>query len=142
MIWLPYANVRANLDVLKLEHIFDVVYEGMQCLRDIYSGVLGRDVRMWHNQPAALLAYVAAAEKEVRGRGLQGEPRVIRAHVALSRAGYPLAPVPPSWYGSPEFHIAQRSHLIRVDPVHYARRLPFTTPIDIPLVWPSERKTK
>lgn len=141
MIWLPFASTKANLEVLTDEHVFDVVFEGLDCLRNIYRGDLSwRNARMWGQRPAALLAYVASAEREMVRRGYEPEQRVMRAHVALSRDGWSLAPVPPWWYGTPDFHLAQRSHLIRVTPTHYAQRLPFTTPIELPLVWPQERK--
>jgi hypothetical protein len=140
MIWLPFASTKANLDVLNDQHIFEIVYEGLQCLRNIYVGDLSwRDARMWGEHPAALLAYVSRAEREMVQRGHSAEPRVLSAHVALSRAGWPLAPVPPRWYGNPRFHLSQRSHLIRVDPEYYARRMPPTTPLELPLIWPNER---
>jgi hypothetical protein len=143
VIWLPYANIRKNLDVLNDEHVQDVVIEGMQCLRDIYSaGVLGRDVRAWRKHPQGLLFYVISAEHELRKRGLIGEPRIRQAFTWVSRTEDTLAPVMPSWYGDPAFHLAQRSHLIRVDPEHYARRLPFTTPLELPIIWPTERKLR
>lgn len=139
MIWLPFPNTKTNLEVLTDTHIFEVVFEGMQCLRNIYVGDLSwRDAQMWANHPAALLLYVQRAEREMVRRGHEPEPRVRRAHVALSRAGWPLSPVPPWWYGNPHFHNTQRSNLIRVDPVHYARRLPPTTPLEMPLFWPKE----
>lgn len=142
MIWLPFANVRANLDVLTINHVYDVVYMGMQCLRDIYSEVLGRDVRAWRNHPQGLLYYVIAAEQEMRKRGKEGEPGVSHAFTWFGRNEKTMSPIMPSWYGDPKFHLAQRSHLIRVDPVHYARRLPLTTPLELALIWPSERKLK
>lgn len=141
MIWLPFANTKANLEVLKDEHIFDVVFEGLQCLRNIYAGRLDwRDARMWRNNPAALLLYTHRAEREMVHRGYPEEAKVRNAHVAMSDAGWSLAPVPPWWYGHPAYHTSQRSHLIRVDPTHYAQRLPFTTPLELPLYWPGERK--
>jgi hypothetical protein len=141
MIWLPFASTKANLEVLTDEHVFEVVFEGLDCLRNIYRGDLSwRNARMWGEHPAALLAYVAAAERETVHRGHNPEPRVIRAHVALSREGWPLAPVPPWWYGTPDFHLAQRSHLIRVNPTHYAQRMPPTTPLELPVIWPKERQ--
>lgn len=141
MIWLPFASTKANLEVLTDQHVFEVVYEGLQCLRNIYVGDLSwRDARMWGSHPATLLAYAAAAEREMVRRGHNPEPRVIRAHVALSRAEWPLAPVPPWWFGDPAYHESQRSHLIRIEPTHYAQRLPFTTRLELPLIWPQERK--
>lgn len=141
MIWLPYANTKANLEVLKDEHVLDVVLQGLQCLRNIYTGHLSwRDARMWRGHPAALLLYVHRAEREMVSRGYPEDPKVIRAHVALSEAGWSLAPVPPWWFGYPAFHRSQRSHLIRVDPEFYTRRMPFTTPLELPLYWPGERK--
>lgn len=141
IIWLPFASAKSNLDVLTDEHVFEVVFEGMDCLRNIFRGDLSwRNSRMWDGCPAALLLYVTRAEQEMVRRGYDPEPRVLRAHVALSREGWPLAPVPPWWFGMPGFHMAQRSHLIRVDPVHYARRLPPDTPLELPIIWPRERK--
>lgn len=141
MIWLPYPSTKANLDVLTDEHVCDVVFQGVQCLRNIYAGELSwRDTKAWHRNPAALLAYVHAAEREMVRRGFPAEPRVIRAHVALSCAGWSLAPVPPWWFGEPLYHEAQRSHLIRVTPTYYAQRLPPTTRLELPLIWPGERK--
>lgn len=141
MIWLPFANIRACLDVLTIDHVYDVVYEGMQCLRDIYTdNVNGRDVRAWRNHPQGLLFYVLAAEKEMRKRGMTGEPRVNNAFTWLGRNEPSMAPTMPSWYGDPAFHLAQRSHLIKVDPVHYARRLPLDTPLELPLIWPTDRR--
>lgn len=141
MIWMPFASSKANLDVLTDEHVFDVVFMGMQCLRNIYVGDLSwKDSRMWGTAPASLLLYTARAEREMVRRGYDPEPRVNSAHVALSRAGWPMAPVPPWWFGDPEFHESQRSHLIRVNPTHYAQRLPFTTRLDLPVIWPKERK--
>jgi hypothetical protein len=144
MIWLPYPNVRANLDVLADEHVTDIVLEGMQCLRDIYAGALGRDVRAWRKHPQGLLFYVLSAEKELgkRGMGAVGEHQIVSAFTWISRHEPTMSPKMPSWYGEPAFHLAQRSHLIRVDPVHYARRLPLTTPLELPLIWPVERKIK
>jgi hypothetical protein len=140
MIWLPFASSKANLEVLTDEHVFEVVFEGMQCLRNVYAGDLDwRDARAWSNAPAALLAYVARAEREMVRRGYPPEPRVIRAQVAMSRAGWSLAPVPPWWFGHPAFHLSQRSHLIRVNPTHYTRRMPFTTPLELPVIWPGEK---
>ena len=140
-IWLPFASAKANLKVLTDEHIFEVVFEGMQCLRNIVVGdVDWRDVKAWRNNPASLLFYVTHAEREMVRRGYDPEPRVLRAHVAMGRNGWSLAPVPPWWFGLPAFHVAQRSYLISVDPTHYARRMPFTTPLDLPLIWPGERK--
>lgn len=143
MIWLPFASSKANLDVLTDEHVFDVVFEGLECLRNIYSGDLAwRNAKAWAGAPAALLLYVTRAEREMVTRGYDPEPRVTRAHVWLSRAGWPMAPVPPWWFGSPVFHMSQRSHLIRVNPTHYAQRMPFTTPLEMPVVWPTERAFK
>jgi hypothetical protein len=140
MIWLPFANTKKNLEVLTDEHVFDVVFQGMQCLRNIYTSEFQwRDARMWAKHPAALLLYVTRAEREMVRRGYPPEPRVINAHVTLSQAGYPLAPVPPWWYGYPLFHVSQRSHLIRVNPHYYAQRMPFNTPLDEPLMWPNEK---
>jgi len=140
MIWLPFSSTHKNLEVLANEHIFEIVFEGLQCLRNIYVGDLSwRDARAWGEHPAALLHYVASAEREMVRRGYNPEQRVIRAHVALSRAGWPLAPVPPRWCGNPRFHLSQRSNLIRVNPEYYARRMPPTTPLEIPLMWPTER---
>jgi hypothetical protein len=141
MIWLPFANTKKNLDVLNDQHVFDVVFQGLQCLRHIYAGQLKwRDARAWAAAPAALLLYVHRAEREMVRRGYDPEPRVIRAHVALSDQGYSLAPVPPRWYGEPALHLSHRSHLIRVAPTYYAQRLPFDTPLELPLIWPGERK--
>lgn len=143
MIWLPYPSARANMKVLTDTHVFEVVCEGLQCLRNIYAGDLTwRDAAAWANHPAALLLYVARAHQEMVQRGYDPEPRVHRAHVALSRAGWPLAPVPPWWFGQPDFHLSQRSHLIRIDPVHYTRRMPLTTPLELPLIWPNEMRFK
>lgn len=139
MIWLPFANVKSNLTTLTDEHVMDVVFEGMQCLRNIYAeNISWRDARMWVDGPAGLLFYVVAAEKEMRERGHDPEPRVRKAFVAIARAYESLSPKMPLWYGNPEFHRAQRSHLIRVNPEHYARRMPFTTPLEMPLMWPGE----
>lgn len=141
MIWLPFANLRANLDVLTIDHIYDVVFAGMQCLRDIHvEEVSGRDVRAWRNHPVGLLMYVVAAEQEMRRRGMSGEPRVKTAFTWLGRNEPTMAPRMPAWYGDPAFHLSQRSHLIRVDPVHYARRLPLTTPLHLPVIWPVDRR--
>lgn len=141
MIWLPFANTKANLEVLRDDHVMDVVFEGLQCLRNIYNGQLSwLDAKAWAEHPAALLAYVASAEREMVRRGHAAEPRVIRAQLALSRAGWPLAPVPPWWFGNPEFHMAQRSSLIRIAPEYYAHRLPPTTLLELPLLWPSEMR--
>lgn len=143
MIWLPFANVKANIDVLTDAHICDVVFEGMQCLRDIHEpSVAGRDERAWRNHPAGLLFYIIAAEAEMRRRGMDGEPRVFSAFTWISRRSATMSPQMPSWYGDPAFHESQRSHLIRVNPLHYARRLPPTTRLELPVIWPSERKVK
>lgn len=137
MIWLPFPNTKANLDVLTDEHLFDVVFEGLDCLRNIYRGdVKWRNAQAWATAPAALLLYVHRAEQEMVRRGFPSEPRVVRAHVALADQGYTLAPVPPWWYGYPPFHVAQRSHLIRLNPEYYAQRMPLTTPLEVPLMWP------
>lgn len=141
MIWLPFANTKANLDVLTDEHIFDVVFEGLDCLRNIYAGDLTwRNARAWATTPAALLMYVHRTEQEMVRRGFPPEPRVIKAQTALAEADWSLAPVPPWWFGQAKFHIAQRSHLIRVNPTYYAQRLPPTTPLELPLVWPTEKE--
>lgn len=142
MIWLPFVSSRQNLEILTDEHVFDVVFEGMQCLRNIYrDDVTWRDARMWVDAPASLLLYVTRAEREMVRRGYDPEPRVMSAHVALSREEWQLAPIPPWWFGSEELHMSHRSHLIRVNPEHYTRRLPFTTPLELPLIWPGERNT-
>lgn len=141
MIWLPFANTKKNLDVLTDDHIFDVVFQGLQCLRNIYSAQLNwRDAKAWAEAPAALLLYVHRAEQEMVRRGYPGCPQVVRAHVALSDEGYTMAPVPPRWYGEPALHESHRSHLIKMVPEHYAQRLPFTTRLELPLIWPGERK--
>jgi hypothetical protein len=140
-IWLPFPNVRQNLLTLNDSHLADVVWQGLDVLRAIPRPAdhgPTRHVRMWLESPAALLAYVVAAEAELRARGVGEEPRVQRAFTWYGRIGIPLAPVPPWWYGNPMFHSAQRSHLIAVDPVHYARRVPLTTPLDLKLIWPLE----
>lgn len=141
MIWQPFANTRVNLDVLKDEHVADVIAQGLECLRSIYLARLHwRDARMWATSPAALLLYVQRANQEMVRRGYPEEPKVIRAHVALSREGYSLAPVPPWWHGDPAYHEMQRSQLIKLDPGYYAQRLPFTTRLDLAPFWPVERK--
>lgn len=146
VIWLPYANVRANLDVLNDGHVTDVVLEGMQCLRDIYSaGVLGRDVRAWRKHPQGLLFYVLSANEELRARGMgagQSSRSIAAAFTHMSRSEPTMSPKMPSWYGDPALHLSHRSHLIRVNPDYYTRRLPLTTPLELPLIWPSERKLK
>jgi hypothetical protein len=141
VIWLPYANLRKNLEVMTVDHVYDVVYEGLQCLRDVISGVSGRDVRAWRNRPGGLFFYVKLADEELQNRRLTGEPQVLKMFSRLNN-NFPMSPLMPTWFGDPDFHLAQRSHLIRVDPVHYARRLPLTTPLEIPLIWPRERKLK
>lgn len=144
MIWLPFANVRANLDVLEDGHVTDIVLEGMQCLRDIYAGALGRDVRAWRRHPQGLLFYVISAEKELswRGMGAVGTRNIASAFTWISRQEPTMSPQMPSWYGDPSLHLSHRSHLIRVSPEYYTRRLPLTTPLELPLIWPSERKFK
>jgi hypothetical protein len=140
VIWLPFPNTQQSLDVLTDEHVFDVVFQGMQCLRNIYTGeVRWRDARMWASHPAALLLYVQRANREMVKRGYPAEGRVVRAHVALSREGYSLAPVPPWWFGNQLFHMTQRSQLIKVNPAHYAQRLPFNTPLEMKVFWPTGR---
>jgi hypothetical protein len=142
-IWLPFANTKANLNVLKDEHVADVVAQGLECLRSICLARLHwRHARMWAVNPAALLLYVARAEREMVRRGYPAEPKVRSAHVALSRQGYSLAPVPPWWYGDPAFHEVQRSLLIQADPFFYTRRMPFTTRLDLAMVWPNERRLR
>jgi hypothetical protein len=142
MIWLPFPNVRANLDVLSDGHLTDVVYQGMQCLRDVYAGVLGRDVRAWRKHPQGLLFYVLSADKELRARGMGAGTNIAAAFTWISRQENTMVPKMPSWYGEPSLHLSHRSHLIRCEPEWYTRRLPFTTPLDLPLVWPSERKLR
>lgn len=142
MIWVPFVSTKANIDVLSVGHLIDVVMQGLQCLRDMYSNVGGRDVQAWGQHPQGLIYYVIYAETEMRRRGFSGEPRVYSAFTYVSRNQESMAPIMPSWYGNPEIHLSQRSHLIRVDPEYYARRLPLTTPLELPLVWPKERKSK
>lgn len=139
-IWCPLPSVSENVKVLSDSHLADVVWQGLDTLR-----VLTRDdpglsqwVRMWRSCPATLLYYVLNAEAELRARGIGEEPRVLNAFSWYHRKGIPLSPVPPWWLGSKMFHQAQCSHLIAVDPVHYARRLPLTTPLDLKMIWPLE----
>lgn len=141
MIWLPYANVKANTDVLADGQLFDVVFQGLQCLRNIYQGDLNwRDAAAWCSRPAGLLFYVLAAEQEMQRRGFPRERKVFKAFTSIAREYESLSPVMPPWYGDPALHQSHRSHLIRIDPEHYTRRMPFTTPLELPLIWPGERK--
>jgi hypothetical protein len=141
-IWMPYANISANLLVLSDSHLADVVFQGLDTLRSLpsYDGPsdvrMGRSDRMWYERPGALLFYVISAEAEYRRRGLGEEPRVVKAFTWYGRLDIPLPARPPWWFGSPMFHRSQRSHLIRVDPEWYARRLPLDTPLDMALLWP------
>jgi len=138
-VWCPFPNVTQNVQTLNDSHLADVVWQGLDALRAIPRGkVDGRQVRMWADAPAALLHYVLRAEAELRRRGVGEEPRVRRAFTWYGRIGYSLAPVPPWWYGNPMFHSTQRSRLISIDPVHYARRMPLTTPLDLAFIWPLE----
>lgn len=138
-IWLPYPNMHSNMLVLRDTHLADVLYQGLDTLRAIPAETSdSRHVRMWRQSPGALLLHVINAEKEFRRRGLGEEPRVRRAFTWYYDLEIPLAPVPPWWYGSPMYHRSQRSHLIRIDPEWYARRLPPDTPLDMALLWPLE----
>jgi hypothetical protein len=91
---------------------------------------------MWQHNPASLLFYVVAAEQELRRRRVGEEPRVFKAHTWMALNNFSLAPVPPWWYGDPRFHRTQRSHLIAIEPEHYARRFPLDTPLDLKMIWP------
>lgn len=146
-IWTPFANIRENLLALNDSHLADVVWEGLDTLRAIGTNrqgttYNGRHVRAWQNNPGSLLMYVIAAEQELRGRGIGEEPRIGKVFVWYSKLRIPLAPVPPWWYGHPLFHRAQRSHLIAIDPRHYAQRMPMDTPLDLELIWPLEKENE
>ena len=148
-IWLPYNSVQKNLAVLNDSHLADVLFQGLDTLRDVglrwkqkqrhgldpHAGE-SRHSRMWLDCPAALLFYVVSAEEEFRRRGLGEERRVYKAFTWYYYLDIPLAPVPPWWYGHQMFHRSHRSHLIQVDPGWYARRLPLDTPLDMKLFWP------
>jgi len=143
MIWVPYASATASTSTLASEHLMDVVFQGMQCLRDMYTeDVSGRDVRAWRQHGPGLIYYVLAAELEMRRRGLPGEKRVYRAFTWVARENESMTPKMPPWWGEPSLHESHRSHLISIDPEHYARRMPVSTRLGLKLLWPGERKLR
>ena len=138
-IWVPYANLTMNVKVLTDEHLSEVVYVGLDTLRAIVADQDGRLAEMWRSAPAGLLSYLVRADQERQARGQPAELRVRRAFSHLARRGLSLAPVMPRWFGGdPSLHLSHRSRLIRIDPEYYAQRLPFDTPLDLPLRWPKE----
>lgn len=138
MIWLPYKNFEQCVAVLTDEHCEDVLQEGLQLLRESIAGVepTSRDQLMWHMRMGCLMYYVRLAEQELQCRGYDPDPGPIQAFSYWLKRGWDLSLNPPNWLGDGRFHVAQMSHLIRVNPEHYAQRLPLNTPLELPLVWP------
>lgn len=142
MIWLPYRSPGHCAEVLSQEHIEHAYEEGLAALRQICRGSeLGRWARMFYREPAWLLAYCGTLNIELGVRfAADPDPAHHMAARHFLRMGWSVAAKPPEWLGQKEIHVSHRSHLIAVDPAHYAHRMPLNTPLDMPLVWPKGSK--
>ena len=139
MIWLPSRYSSRSAELLSEEHLEWVYFAGLQALRNIFTrgAELSRDAKMFYKTPGWLLAYVGTANIELGVRfNRDPDSGYFMASRHFLRMGVSVASEPPEWLGNKAFHLAQCSHLIRVDPAYYAHRLPLNTPLELPLIWP------
>lgn len=139
-IWVPYANLRSCLNVLTDDHLFDVLYVGLDTLRALYGtgGAGGLLATQWRSGAGFLLGYVMLANNEAEARGHKPEDQV-KAMWVNHYEGEAGKHRPPWWFGDPLLHETHRSNLIRIDPEHYAQRLPMTTRLDMKMYQPKKR---
>lgn len=139
-IWCPYPNFKANTDVLRDEELWSCLYVALDVLRQLlhYKTTTGRLVQLWGARPGFLLSYAHIVADELERRGHKRDPGVTKAFVYMLRETGSVAAAPPTWWGEPRFHLAHRSRLIAVAPTYYAQRMPPTTPLDLPLMWPKK----
>ncbi len=145
--FLPYADFARTAEVLDRTRLGKQRVECIQIVRALTIPTYG-----WRHHPAALMwrghlealgAYSFAITDEWTRQGYSdtcaatiaadlaeaGVTRV-RKQDELSTAG-----ALPFWLGSPDFHVAHQSALVRKDPEHYGPIFP-GIPDDLPYVWP------
>lgn len=112
----------------------------LQVMYNLIHGDLERPVvQMWEGHERALLAYQQAVCYEwtaVHGfsDSYWDKTRIMFLDVVVDPMSVPL--IPPSWMGNVNFHAANQSKLLRINPKHYSKQFP-GMPNDIPFVWPN-----
>lgn len=86
---------------------------------------------MWRGHEFSLCLYGMAVCLEWRRRGYEDSvfPSFCEEKLQLSDTG------PPPWLGTPEFHLAHQSNLLRKRPEHYSRYFK-NVPNNLPYIWP------
>ena len=134
--FLPYPDFVESARVLDWRRLGKQRVEAQQLLRAITARAGGWQAhpaaRMWQGYAHALAVYGQIMVNEWTRRGYRTSMSFRLAEAAELAV---LAVVMPPWVGSPEFHAAHRSALLRKDPGWYGQ-FGWAEAPGLPYVWP------
>lgn len=160
--FLPFPDFHQSACVLDTKRLRKQIIEGLQIFRALHDPAYGWQshpaVRMWSNCGGALLQYIFTLHHEyvvMRGHAAMRLNGPRWAELDLPSAPFPQAlpswallldlrekynyahyrPVP-HWFGTPNFHRAHQSNLLRKFPEHYAPFFATDLPTTLPYIWP------
>jgi hypothetical protein len=143
--WLPAANTQESMRCLHDDDLIVQIREARNLLRAMAAETSESRllmVRMWRGYEGGLLNYVGTACQEYERRTSRHDhtqPILAEAWRLRGQRQWPIAPLYPRWYGYAPIHQSHRSTLIRQRPAYYAR-LWVDTPLDMPVLWPQNKK--
>lgn len=133
--FLPVPDYHAAVTLIDRQRLGRQRLECAQLLRALRGETKGWGnhpaAKMWRGHEHALCVYALAVCDEWIRRGYKDTQRPLFAAAlqALPDTG------PPAWLGSPEFHAAHRSNLLRKLPAHY-QQFGWSEPDSLEYVWP------
>lgn len=138
--FLPYSDFTKSAQCLDMKRLGKQRVECMQIAKALLGETEGWKnhpaTKMWKGYESALFAYWACIVHEWVSRGYRDNTMTTWRELQQK---YGIDKVPksvPPWIGSPEFHTAHQSNLVRKMPEHYRDFFP-DVPDNLPYIWGS-----